>query len=262
MNTTENNTETGNEKAKSVNNISTIVKIQFLTPENASFSVTENGFLKLTATVPNPEKDNAVESIDFERVFLHRAFPFDMPYQYISVFGIFPKPPKAEDEENKEKKENKDSVEDNKEKESGDDTDKTEDENKDSEDKDKKEEKKDGKDKENVTSVGELKEIGIISRLSVFEQSVQQLLRTVLNNKYFTSIIEIIYSVKDKYGYSYWDVKTNVGRIKFTVHDTYRSLVKITPDRVMVNDINGNRYEIPSLAKFDKNSFRKIELFF
>jgi hypothetical protein len=110
--------------------------------------------------------------------------------------------------------------------------------------------------------LGELKEVGIISHINVFDGAIQEILKTTLNNKYFTSIIEIIHSVKDKYGYSYWDVKTNVGRVKFTVHDTYRSLVKVTDDRVMVNDINGNRYEIPSLAKFDKNSLRKIELFF
>ena len=217
------------------NNISDIVKIAFLTSENAEFSLTGNGFLQLKATVQNPEKDNAVELIEFERVFLHRAFPYDMPYQYISVFGTFPKPPKEEDKEDKEaKKENE-----NKENDKG--------------DKDK---------KESVTSVGDLKEIGIISNISAFDEAVQKMLRTTLDNKYFTSIIEIIHSIKDKYGYSYWDVKTNVGRTKFTVHDTYKSLVKINPDRVMVNDINGNRYEIPSLENFDKNSFRKIELFF
>ena len=218
------------------NNINDIVKIEFLTSENAKFSLTGNGFLQLKATVPNPEKDNTVELIEFERVFLHRAFPYDMPYKYISVFGTFPKPPAP-----KEESKDKDKAEDKKDNEVKDDK---------------------AKDKENVTSVGDLKEIGIISNIAVFDEASQKMLKTTLDNKYFTSIIEIIHSIKDKYGYSYWDVKTNVGRTKFTVHDTYKSLVKINPDRVMVNDINGNRYEIPSLENFDKNSFRKIELFF
>jgi len=252
-------TETKNPQSGKNNNITTIININFLTPSNAEFSMTENGFLQLKATVPNPEKENAVESIEFDRVFLHRAFPFDMPYQYISVLGIFPKPEakkedKEESEKHTEKETEKNENEDDKKEEAKDDADKNKDKDK---DKDKKE-----KDRENVTSVGELKEIGIISHINVFGELAQEALKTSLNNKYFTSVIELIYSIKDKYGYSYWDIKTNVGRVKFTVHDTYRSILKVTPDRVMINDINGNRYEIPSLAKFDKNSFRKIELFF
>ena len=88
--------------AKSENNISNIVSLQYLTPENAEFSMTENGFLKLKATVQNPEKENLLESIEFERVFLHRAFPFDMPYKYISAFGTFPKLLEKDKEENKQ----------------------------------------------------------------------------------------------------------------------------------------------------------------
>jgi hypothetical protein len=212
------------ESEDSGNNISSIVNIFFLTPSNAEFSMTENGFLQLKATLPNPEKDNKIETIQFERVFLHRAFPFDMPYEYISVFGAIPKPPQENDDGKEKDKEN-------------------------------------SQGKENVTYLGELREIGMIKNINIFSDIMRHALEISLNSKYFTSVIQFIYSIKDKYGYSYWEVKTNVGKVKFTVHDTYKSLLKVTADRIIVNDINGNRYEIPSLAKFDKSSFRKIELF-
>ena len=248
--------------------MSNIVDIVYLTPENAEFSLSENKFLQLKARVKNPEKNPAdkdvkdnkdnsenkdnnevseIEEFFFERVFLHRAFPFDNPFEYISVSANFPK---KENKENKEKETVIESKDDN-------------------DDKDKKEKQENAEKKEdspappqeNTTSLGDLKEVGIISNISVFNEQQQKYLADELNRKYFIPVIEIIYSVKDRYGFSYWEVKTNTGRIKFTVHDAYRNILKITEDRIMVSEVNGNRYEVASLKNLDRQSFRKIELF-
>ncbi len=60
-----------------------VVEIQYLDDTNARFSA-ENGFISLKATIRDSETD-AMEEKTWERVFLHAAFPFDMPTQYISV---------------------------------------------------------------------------------------------------------------------------------------------------------------------------------
>ena len=214
------------------NNINDIIDVVYLTPENAEFTLSENKFLQLKANVRNPEKikidltktkeeeEIEPEEFFFERVFLHRAFPFDNPNEYISVSGNFPKP-----EEEKKEEEKKPEL------------------------------------KENTTSFGELKEIGIISNISVFDENQRQYIQNELNRKYFIPIIESITSVKEKYGFSYWETKTNIGKIKFTVHDAFRNILKISEDRIMVTDVNGNRYEIVSLDGLDRQSFRRIELF-
>jgi len=220
-----------------------IVDVVYLTPENAEFSVSENKFLQLKARVKNPEKtsadkdkkdetinsENEPEDFFFERVFLHRAFPFDNPYEYISVFASFPK--KEEENKPEESKEGEKKVD------------------------------SPAPPRENTTSLGDLKEIGIITNVSDFGEIQNKYLREELDRKYFIPVIQQIYTVKEKYDFSYWEVKTDIGRIKFTVHDAYRHLLKITEDRIMVNDVNGNRYEIVSLDKLDRQSFRKIELF-
>ncbi|MCL2816001.1 MAG: DUF1854 domain-containing protein [Oscillospiraceae bacterium] len=225
------------------NNINDIIGIVYLTPENAEFTLSENKFLQLTAKVKHPEKkenENAGETEEFffERVFLHRAFPFQNPFEYISVSGNFPKTEEQlqKEKEDKEKKE--------------------------------REEKEKNPDspappppKESTTSLGELKEIGIISDIAVFDENQQKYLTEELGRKYFIPIIETIASVKEKYGFSYWEVHSDIGKIKFTVHDAYRNILKITDDRIMVTDVNGNRYEITSLNKMDRKSFRRIELF-
>ena len=241
------------------NDINDIIDIVYLTPENAEFSFSENKFLQLTAKVRHPEKKEnenpgEIEEFFFERVFLHRAFPFQNPFEYISVSGNFPKTEeqlKKEEEAKKEKKEKEEKEKKEREEREN---------NPDSPAPPPEAEKK-PEPKESTTSLGELKEIGIISSISVFDETQQKYLAEELSRKYFIPIIETITSVKEKYGFSYWETKSDVGKIKFTVHDAYRNILKITDDRIMVTDVNGNRYEIVSLDKLDRKSFRRIELF-
>lgn len=62
--------------------LSDVVSILYLTPENASFGE-KNGFLTLKARVKNDE--GVEEEKEYDRIFLHRAFPYDKPLEYISV---------------------------------------------------------------------------------------------------------------------------------------------------------------------------------
>ncbi|MCQ2432446.1 MAG: DUF1854 domain-containing protein [Clostridia bacterium] len=59
-----------------------VISIQYLSDENAVFTE-ENGFITLKATLTN--EDGSKEEKSFPRVYLHSAFPFDMPDSYISV---------------------------------------------------------------------------------------------------------------------------------------------------------------------------------
>ena len=238
-------------------NINNIVEVLYLTPQNAQFTISENGFLQLKATVKRPEsisdlddkqdkpEENLPREFTFERIFLHRAFPFDHPDEYISVSGNFPKTEKELEKEREEREKKEKEKKEREEKEGK---------------KDDKDEDKDDP-KENTTSFGDLKEIGIIRDIKVFSEAERQYIANELNRKYFVPVIGLIYSVKEKYGYAYWDVKTDIGRIKFTVHDAHRNILKVTEDRILIADVNGNRYEITSLAAFDRNSLRKIELY-
>lgn len=104
-------------------------------------------------------------------------------------------------------------------------------------------------------------EAGIIKSLNDFPEDVKALLETELKRRYFVFTIKKIRSVKEKYGYSYWTVDEEKGEREFTVQDTYRSINKITDDRIVVTDIDGNRYEIPSLSALDRKSQKRIEIF-
>ena len=71
--------ENKNQTKKSLNEI---VAIVYITKDNAVFEK-KSDFLTLTLTAPNEE--GVVETKTYERIFLHRAFPFDNPFSYISV---------------------------------------------------------------------------------------------------------------------------------------------------------------------------------
>jgi hypothetical protein len=169
-----------------------VINIVYLTPENSEYGK-QNEFLTLKTKLPG--ENGEIEEKEWERIYLHRAFPFDMPDNYISVL-----------------------------------------------DKDK-------------------KEIGLIKSIEDFDPETAALLRKELERKYYSPVILKIHSIKERYGYSYWVVDTDAGKMNYTLQDTFRSILHAGSDRVFIIDMDGNRYEIPDLTKLDFNSYKKIELY-
>ncbi len=172
--------------------LSDVVAVTYITKDNAKFEKV-NDFIQMTLTVPNEE--GVLEAKTYDRIFLHRAFPFDYPYAYISVLDA------------------------------------------------------------------DSKELGLIADVDELGKDAADMLRAELDRKYYTPVIKQILSLKDKFGFSYWKVITDEGELSFTLRDTFQSLMKVGGNRIFVNDIDGNRYEIPNIEELDRKSFRKIELF-
>lgn len=158
--------------------LQTITETKYFTKEDGRF-MDAGGFLTLEGS----------------RVFLHRCFPFEEPWRYISVL-----------------------------------------------DKDK-------------------KELGLITDIAIFDEDVQAVLKKELDRKYYMQTIVSVDKLKDRYGFTYWDVTTTEGHASFTLHDTHRNIVKMNEDKLMVLDMDGNRYLIPSVAGLDRASYKKIELY-
>lgn len=106
----------------------------------------------------------------------------------------------------------------------------------------------------------EQNEIGIIEDISLFPEEVQKLFTEEIERRYYLPKITKIYSIKDEFGYSNWEVETNYGRRKFTIRRDPNNFVNIKANMILIIDVDGNRYEIPDYTKLDKKSFKKIEL--
>lgn len=104
-------------------------------------------------------------------------------------------------------------------------------------------------------------EIGIIRDVEKLGEENRSLVVTELKRRYYSPVILKINSMKERYGFSYWKVETAEGSVQFTLHDTYRSIVHAGENRVLLMDVNGNRFEIPDVTALDKKSYKKIEFY-
>ncbi len=104
-------------------------------------------------------------------------------------------------------------------------------------------------------------EIGIIRRLEDFAEEAHDLLVNELKRRYYAPVILRILQVKERYGFSYWKVCTAEGEVSFTLHDTFRSIIRSGERRLILLDVDGNRFEIPNAEALDRKSYKKIELY-
>lgn len=105
------------------------------------------------------------------------------------------------------------------------------------------------------------KEIGMIEKLSQLEPDQQEMIREQIKLRYFIPVIIKVMDVKDEYGYAYWHVQTNFGVCRFTTRMSGDAVVSLSDSRLMVTDIDGNRYEIPDFYKLSITERKKLDLF-
>ncbi|MBO4420206.1 MAG: DUF1854 domain-containing protein [Lachnospiraceae bacterium] len=111
------------------------------------------------------------------------------------------------------------------------------------------------------TSDENSKEIGIIKDLKDVSKETAELLVTQMNLRYFTPIITKIINIKDEYGYAYFDVMTDRGQCRFTINMGGSSVVHLSETRILISDVDENRFEIPDVMKLSTPERKKLDLF-
>lgn len=109
--------------------------------------------------------------------------------------------------------------------------------------------------------MGRGKEIGMIRYMSDFDEATAKLFLEELDRRYFTPQLTRILAVKDKFGYLYWDAETSAGHVTFVLTNPFSNIRVLEDDRIMINDIDGNVFEIIEPKKLDPASYRKIEMY-
>jgi hypothetical protein len=163
-----------------------MLRLRYLTPEIATFSRTEGGFVSLK-----------VEGEEYSRVQVVRMFPFSAPGKYISI----------------------------------------------------------------RTAEETSKEIGVIENMEIFPKEVGEMLLEQLALRYFTPIITKIYQIKDQYGFAYFDVETDRGHCRFVIRMGGNAVVHLSDTRIIISDIDENRFEIPDVSKLTIKEQKKLDLF-
>lgn len=163
-----------------------MTSLRYLTKENATFSRTEGGFVRLD-----------YEGNTWDRIQVIRLFPFTDPDRFISIRTV--------------------------------------------------EERS--------------KEIGVIADIKELDKEARKMLEEQLNLHYFTPLIEKIIDIKDEYGYAYFYVLTDRGECRFTINMGGNAVARLSDSRLLITDLDENRFEIRDVFALTPKEQRKLDLF-
>ena len=105
------------------------------------------------------------------------------------------------------------------------------------------------------------KEIGVIEDMDTMDKDTIAMLTEQLNLRYFTPIITKIINIKDEYGYAYFDVVTDRGACRFTINMGGHAVVHLSETRILISDIDENRFEIPDITRLTAKELKQLDLF-
>ena len=102
-------------------------------------------------------------------------------------------------------------------------------------------------------------EIGILESLTDLARDQAALLRAELERRYFTPAITEVRSLKEEFGYSYWLVNTDAGRRRFTVQSGKNNVTVVAERRLLIVDVDGNRFTVADYTRLDRSMLRILE---
>jgi Domain of unknown function (DUF1854) len=93
-------------------------------------------------------------------------------------------------------------------------------------------------------------EIGILARLSVDVEN-RNLILERLERRYLMPTIKRVINVEERFGTAEWEVETSRGKRKFKMRNLRENIEQVTPDRCLLSDVDGNRYDVHDLRELD-----------
>jgi hypothetical protein len=101
-------------------------------------------------------------------------------------------------------------------------------------------------------------EFGVIEELKQLKKGDRKILEEELEKCYFIPKIQKIHSLTGHFGVTQWDVETDRGPAQFDLRSRY-DIVPLEGGRVIIKDVDGNRYEIVNYHRLDEKSIVLIE---
>jgi len=108
---------------------------------------------------------------------------------------------------------------------------------------------------------GEGVEVAIIRDLNTLPPDERKIIAYCLREYYLMPKITKLNSLTEKYGKITIDAETDRGHSSIEIRGIVHSLKLLYDNRVLIRDINDNRYEIPDLMKLDRHSIALIDSF-
>jgi hypothetical protein len=90
------------------------------------------------------------------------------------------------------------------------------------------------------------------------EEATRRVPDEELTRRYLAAVVQRMHSVRTEAGVSYFDVQTNRGRREFIVQNAHESARWLGDQRLLLLDVDGNRFEVPDLGALDRRNARLL----
>lgn len=101
--------------------------------------------------------------------------------------------------------------------------------------------------------------ICMIENLDQLEKNSHPFVKEEMERRYLTAEIQRIESLQNEYGVSYWQVETDRGTREFVAKSVAEHAQWLGERRLMIFDVDGNRFEVTDMDKLDKRSQGLLE---
>lgn len=98
------------------------------------------------------------------------------------------------------------------------------------------------------------REIGLVANVAELDPESAQAVIRELTRHYFVPQITAIKSVKNEFGFFYWEVDTDRGPRTFPMYNSHDNVIEVSERRIVLTDAYGARFEIADLDALDKKS--------
>jgi hypothetical protein len=98
------------------------------------------------------------------------------------------------------------------------------------------------------------REVCTLPGLHALDESSRRVAEDELAERYLIAAVTRVRSVRIEFGRRYFDVETDRGARTFLLTDPNRHALSLPPDRLLLRDSMGNRYEVASVGALDGRS--------
>jgi hypothetical protein len=99
-------------------------------------------------------------------------------------------------------------------------------------------------------------EICLVEDIDALDDRSGKLLKEALEESYFMPHISEVHSVEKTGGVHRWAVTTNRGKREFDVRSVRRNIRQLEGHRLVIKDVDGNRYQIANWHHLDADSIQ------
>jgi hypothetical protein len=101
-------------------------------------------------------------------------------------------------------------------------------------------------------------EIGLIGDPAGLAAADRALLDAQLRRRYFVPVITRIVSARERFGTVEWVMESDRGVCRFTTRNLRENVQRPAPGRIILNDVDGNRYDIRDVDALGRESQERL----